>query len=73
MTWGHNDLRIFVATGSRVHVACVQTGGMASLQLLCGLRVQNCIRSEAQLAKLQLPQAVRNPIERLFLPTIRVR
>ena len=34
ITWGHNDKRVFVATGNQVHVGWITWPNVASLQLL---------------------------------------
>lgn len=39
MTWGHNDKRLFVATGCIVHMAWVSMR-IASLQLMASLQVK---------------------------------
>lgn len=71
LTWGHNDKRIFIATGTQVHIAWVSRR-VASLQLLCRLQIQSCIGSEAMLPKLPLPSRIKGLIGHLFAQTIRV-
>ncbi|KAJ8984756.1 hypothetical protein NQ317_005021 [Molorchus minor] len=70
LTWGHNDKRLFVATGTQVHIAWVSKR-IASLQLLCRLRIHDLIRNEAHLSLLPLPLRLRNIIGNLFAQTIR--
>lgn len=71
MTWGHNDKRLFIATGTQVHIAWVSRK-VASLQLLCRLQIQSCIGSELLLPKLPLPSRIKTLIGSLFAQTIRV-
>lgn len=71
MTWGHNDKRLFIATGTQVHIAWVSRK-VASLQLLCRLQIQNCIGSELLLPTLPLPSRIKTLIGSLFAQTIRV-
>lgn len=71
LTWGHNDKRLFIATGTYVHIAWVSRR-VASLQLLCRLQIQSCISSELLLPKLPLPLRIRTLIGNLFAQTIRV-
>lgn len=71
LTWGHNDKRLFIATGTQIHIAWVAKK-IASLQLLCRLRIYNLLASEAMLCKLPLPIRLRNIIGNLFAQTIRV-
>ena len=70
LTWGHNDRRIFVATGNQVHIAWVSRR-VASLQLICRLKIQQCLASEALLPKLPLPARIKSLIGNLFAQTIR--
>nr|CAH7768940.1 unnamed protein product [Callosobruchus chinensis] len=70
LTWGHNDKRLFLATGTQIHIAWVSKR-IASLQLLCRLTIHNLIRGESQLAMLPLPMRLRNSIGNLFAQTIR--
>lgn len=71
LTWGHNDKRIFIATGTEVHIAWVSRR-VASLQMLCRLKVQSCIGSEAMLSRLPLPHRIKSHLGYLFAQTIRV-
>lgn len=71
LTWGHNDKRLFIATGTQVHIAWVSRR-VASLQLLCRLEVQACIGSELLLPRLPLPSRIKSLIGSLFAQTIRV-
>ncbi|XP_038119970.1 tubby-related protein 4 isoform X3 [Culex quinquefasciatus] len=70
LTWGHNDKRIFIATGTQVHIAWVSRR-VASLQLLCRLQVQSSLTSEAMLPRLPLPGRIKALIGNLFAQTIR--
>ncbi|XP_065095861.1 tubby-related protein 4 isoform X2 [Ochlerotatus camptorhynchus] len=70
LTWGHNDKRIFIATGTQVHIAWVSRR-VASLQLFCRLQVQASLTSEAMLPKLPLPGRIKALIGNLFAQTIR--
>lgn len=72
ITWGHNDKRLFIATGTQVHIAWVSRR-MASLQLLCRLQIQSCLPTELSLPRLPLPTKMKTPIGHLFAQTIRVR
>lgn len=71
MTWGHNDKRIFLATGTQIHIAWISRR-IATLQLLCRLRIHDSIQQENQLPILPLPARIRNLIGNLFAQTIRV-
>ncbi|XP_053946461.1 tubby-related protein 4 isoform X2 [Anastrepha ludens] len=70
LTWGHNDKRLFIATGTQVHIAWVSRR-IASLQLLCRLQIQASIGSERTLPLLPLPSRIRSLIGNLFAQTIR--
>ncbi|XP_072398589.1 uncharacterized protein Tusp [Diabrotica undecimpunctata] len=70
LTWGHNDKRLFLATGTQIHIAWVSKR-IASLQLLCRLRIHELIKHEAQLSLLPLPARLGNIIGNLFAQTIR--
>ncbi|XP_049794830.1 tubby-related protein 4 [Schistocerca nitens] len=70
LTWGHNDKRLFVATGCQVHIAWVSRR-VASLQLMCRLRVHGQLRAEHQVAALPLPARIKALISNLFAQTIR--
>ncbi|XP_055598071.1 tubby-related protein 4 isoform X2 [Uranotaenia lowii] len=70
LTWGHNDKRIFIATGTQVHIAWVSRR-VASLQLFCRLQVQSSLTSEAMLPRLPLPGRIKALIGNLFAQTIR--
>uniref|UniRef100_A0AAG5CQ29 SOCS box domain-containing protein n=1 Tax=Anopheles atroparvus TaxID=41427 RepID=A0AAG5CQ29_ANOAO len=72
LTWGHNDKRIFIATGTQVHIAWVSRR-VASLQLFCRLKVQSSLASEALLPRLPLPSRIKALIGNLFAQTIRIR
>lgn len=71
LTWGHNDKRLFIATGTQVHIAWVSRR-VASLQLLCRLQIQASIGSEIILPLLPLPSRIKSLIGNLFAQTIRV-
>lgn len=71
LTWGHNDKRIFIATGTQVHIAWVSRR-IASLQLLCRLQIQASISSEYLIPRLPLPSRIKTLIGNLFAQTIRV-
>lgn len=72
LTWGHNDKRLFVATGCTVHMAWVSMR-VASLQLLCSLQVYNRLGgSLRQLTTLPLPLRIQQLVSKLFSHTIRV-
>ncbi|XP_060527370.1 tubby-related protein 4 [Cylas formicarius] len=70
LTWGHNDKRLFLATGTQIHIAWVAKR-IASLQLLCRLRIYNLLPTESMLSGLPLPIRLRNIIGNLFAQTIR--
>ncbi|KAL1459786.1 hypothetical protein WDU94_011740 [Cyamophila willieti] len=72
LTWGHNDRRIFVATGPEVHIAWVSTR-ISSLQLICSLQIYKEIAagSKQSVAQLPLPNRIRQIISKLFMHTIR--
>ncbi|XP_056643728.1 tubby-related protein 4 [Diorhabda sublineata] len=70
LTWGHNDKRLFLATGTQIHIAWISKR-IASLQLLCRLRIHDLIKNEAQLLYLPLPARLGNIIGNLFAQTIR--
>ncbi|CAD7089983.1 unnamed protein product [Hermetia illucens] len=70
LTWGHNDKRLFIATGNQVHIAWVSRR-VASLQLLCRLQIQSSIGSELTLPMLPLPSRIKSLIGNLFAQTIR--
>ena len=71
LTWGHNDKRLFVATGNQIHVAWVSCQ-VASLQLLSRLKVHGVIRDRQHVEELPLPFRMQNLIGTLFTQTIRV-
>lgn len=71
LTWGHNDKRLFVATGTQVHIAWVSRR-IATLQLLCRLQIQACVGSEYLLPYLPLPTRIKLLISNLYAQTIRV-
>lgn len=71
LTWGHNDKRLFLATGTQIHIAWISRR-IATLQLLSRLKIYDSIECESQLQKLPLPVRIRNLIGNLFVQTIRV-
>ncbi|XP_014285071.1 tubby-related protein 4 [Halyomorpha halys] len=71
MTWGHNDKRLFVATGCIVHMAWVSMR-IASLQLLSSLQVYNRLQGGInQIPCLPLPLRIQHRLSKLFAHTIR--
>lgn len=72
LTWGHNDKRLFVATGGVVHIAWVSRR-VASLQLLSRLKVASALPlGESSVQSLPLPPRIKHLIGNLFAQTIRV-
>ena len=72
ITWGHNDKRIFVATGNQVHVGWITSPNIASLQLLNRLAIWKSLRLKRDVESLPLPCSLQNLICLLFTKTIRV-
>lgn len=70
MTWGHNDKRMFVATGSYIHIAWVNRK-VASLQLLCRLAIHTCLEDDNQAATLPIPRRLCTLLSSLFVQTIK--
>ncbi|XP_037081143.1 tubby-related protein 4-like [Pollicipes pollicipes] len=70
LTWGHNDRRLFVATGPVVHVAWIGRR-VAPLQLLCRLRIKDALAAEEAAGRLPLPRRVRLQMASLFSSTLR--
>ncbi|XP_011641638.1 tubby-related protein 4 [Pogonomyrmex barbatus] len=70
LTWGHNDRRLFVATGARVHAAWVSRR-VGSLQLLSRLAVRAALTRETSVQHLPLPPRLRASVAALFANTIR--
>ncbi|XP_043471203.1 tubby-related protein 4 isoform X1 [Leptopilina heterotoma] len=70
LTWGHNDRRLFVATGARVHAAWVSRR-VGSLQLLSRLAVRAALTKESSVQQLPLPPRLRALVAALFASTIR--
>ncbi|XP_043601939.1 tubby-related protein 4 isoform X1 [Bombus pyrosoma] len=70
LTWGHNDRRLFVATGARVHAAWVSRR-VGSLQLLSRLAVRASLTRESNVQQLPLPPRLRASVAALFASTIR--
>jgi tubby-related protein 4 len=71
LTWGHNDKRLFIATGCQVHIAWVSRR-IATLQLLSGLCTHKQLRTESQVPALPLPLRIQTLVSNLFAQTIRV-
>lgn len=72
LTWGHNDRRMFVAVGCDVLTVMVLKR-VASLQLLCGRRIQHQLIDESNIFQLPLPHKLQAAITDLFTPTIKVQ
>ncbi|KOX69458.1 Tubby-related protein 4 [Melipona quadrifasciata] len=70
LTWGHNDRRLFVATGARIHAAWVSRR-VGSLQLLSRLAVRASLTRESSVQQLPLPPRLRASVAALFASTIR--
>jgi len=70
LTWGHNDKRIFIATGSQVHIGWVSRK-IASLQLLCRLKIHQTLRSQEQVEVLPLPCRLKSLLSSLFTQSIK--
>ncbi|OXU24421.1 hypothetical protein TSAR_000239 [Trichomalopsis sarcophagae] len=70
MTWGHNDRRLFVATGAHVHAAWVSRG-VGSLQLLSRLALKAALSKESSVQQLPLPPRLKALVSGLFASTIR--
>lgn len=70
LTWGHNDKRIFVATGPQVHIGWVSRK-IASLQLLCRLKIHKTLRNAGQVEFLPLPCRLKNLLSSLFTQSIK--
>ncbi|CAL4067453.1 unnamed protein product, partial [Meganyctiphanes norvegica] len=70
LTWGHNDKRVFVATGPQLHIGRVSRR-VASLQLLCRLAIKPTVPQESKLQELPLPKRLRSLLSSLYTNTIR--
>ncbi|OQR73827.1 tubby-related protein 4-like [Tropilaelaps mercedesae] len=70
LTWGHNDKRLFIATGNVIHIAWV-TRRMASLQLLSRLTIHKALKCEQEIARLHLPARLRALVANLFGQTVK--
>jgi hypothetical protein len=70
LTWGHNDKRIFIATGPQVHIGWVSRK-IASLQLLCRLKIHQTLRSQDQVEVLPLPCRLKSLLSSLFTQSIK--
>ena len=71
LTWGHNDRRLFVATGAVILVACVSRR-IPSLQHLSRLRLRRLLDDPTQLERLPMPRPLRNLVRPLFSSTVHV-
>lgn len=71
LCWGHNDRRLFVATGHNLHVAWI-VKHVPSLQYLCQRSVQCLVRCDYNVEKLPLPVKLCSNVQALFTPTIKV-
>ncbi|XP_044002628.1 tubby-related protein 4 [Aphidius gifuensis] len=70
LTWGHNDRRLFIATGARVHAAWVSRR-IGSLQLLSRLSVRSSLTHESGVEQLPLPPRLKSLVGALFANTIK--
>ncbi|RWS28795.1 tubby-related protein 4-like protein [Leptotrombidium deliense] len=70
LTWGHNDKRLFVATGPILHIAWV-TKRVASLQLLSRLTIYKSVPCEKSIELLPLPPRLQSFVSSLFGKTLR--
>ncbi|XP_023327831.1 tubby-related protein 4 [Eurytemora carolleeae] len=70
LTWGHNDKRIFVATGAQVHIGWINRK-IGSLQLLSRLQIHSTLKTTKQVDSLPLPCRAKNLISSLFTQTIK--
>lgn len=69
LTWGHNDKRVFVATGPVIHVGWVARK-VASLQLLSRLAIYQNLHTEEDTQRLLLPKRLKTLVLSLFSSTI---
>ena len=70
ITWGHNDKRIFIATGPVLHIAWI-TKKVPSLQLLSRLTIFKSLANEHLIKQLRLPTRIEVMISSLFSRTLR--
>ncbi|KAK3096559.1 hypothetical protein FSP39_001289 [Pinctada imbricata] len=70
LSWGHNDRRIFIASGFNLFVAWV-TKQVAPLQFTCQRTIQRAISQERNIYRLPLPSRLRHGVLALFSPTIK--
>ncbi|XP_051169428.1 tubby-related protein 4 isoform X2 [Leptopilina boulardi] len=70
LTWAHNDKRLFIATGARVHTAWVNRI-VGSLQLLSRLAIRKALTKESSVQQLPLPPRLKEIVAALFASTIR--
>ncbi|XP_074661858.1 tubby-related protein 4-like [Tubulanus polymorphus] len=70
LTWGHNDKRLFIATGCYIHTAWV-TKNIVMLQFLCSKLINRYMPDEASIKKTPLPQALMDQVSALYVPTVK--
>ncbi|KAG8189031.1 hypothetical protein JTE90_025471 [Oedothorax gibbosus] len=70
LTWGHNDKRLFIATGCIIHVGWV-TQRIASLQLLSRLATYGSVQNDSMIPQLPIPQRLKGLITHLTTQTIK--
>ena len=71
LTWGHNDRRLFVATGNVIHVAWVSRR-IPSLQHLSRQRVRHSLTKKSLLDAIEMPCLMRNLLLPMFASTVHV-
>jgi len=71
LTWGHNDRRLFVATGNMIHVAWVSRR-IPSLQHLSRQRVRHSLTKKSLLDAIEMPSLMRNLLLPMFASTVHV-
>ncbi|KAG1714114.1 Tubby-related protein 4 [Nymphon striatum] len=69
MTWGHNDKRLFLATGNTIHIGWIYTE-IASLRSLSCLAVSKCLNDEQKVSSLPIPLRLKSDVQKLFFNTI---
>jgi len=70
LTWGHNDKRLFLATGTQVHIGWISKK-IPSLQLLCRLKIHKTLKDSTQVECLPLPCRLKTLISSLFTNSIK--
>ncbi|UYV71480.1 TULP4 [Cordylochernes scorpioides] len=70
VTWGHEDRRVFVATGPVIHVGWV-TPDAPSLQLLSAIAVYRSLRDLEAISALPLAACLKSLLDSLSTPTIK--